>query len=95
MGLPEARQSTSLAQRLALPEGHYFEFVRGTLIEKAAPTFEHGLAQSGVGRTVGSRFRRAHLACALVLTAKRGQRVQPEPFEAEAFAVNELLGEAG
>lgn len=38
-------------------------------------------------------YRRTDLAYALVLTAKRGQRVQPEPFEAEAFEVNELLGD--
>ena len=189
MGPAEARQRTTLEQFLALPEGHRFELVRGTLIEKAAPTFEHGLAQSGVDRTVGARFarrtgsggpggwwfvveldvllggdvlrpdvcgyrrerlpekprerpvslapdwvcevlspstastdrvdklqayfragvphywlldpaegtlevyRRTDLADALVLTAKRGQRVQPEPFDAEAFEVNELLGD--
>lgn len=189
MGPAEARPATSLAQLLALPDGHRFELVRGTLIEKAAPTFEHGLAQSGVDRTVGSRFgrrggpggpggwwflveldvllgedvlrpdvcgfrrerlaekprqrplplapdwvcevlspstassdrvdklqvyfragvphywlldpvegtlevyRRTDLAYALVQTAKRGQRVNPEPFESETFEVDELLGE--
>jgi Uma2 family endonuclease len=40
-------------------------------------------------------YRRTDLAYALVLTAKRGQRVQPEPFDAEAFEVNELLGDDG
>lgn len=54
MGPAEA----TLVQFLALPEGHRFELVRGTLIEKAAPTFEHGLAQRGVDRTVGGRFAR-------------------------------------
>lgn len=186
----ESRQPFSLEEFLALPDGHRFELVRATLIEKAAPTFEHGLAQSGVDRTVGARFarkpggagpggwwflveldvllggdvlrpdvcgyrrerlaekprtrpvtlapdwvcevlspstassdrvdklqayfragvphywlldpvegtlevyRRTDLAYALVLTAKRGQRVNPEPFDAESFDVNELLGDS-
>lgn len=189
MGPAEARLRTTLAQYLSMPDGHRLELVRGSLMEKAAPTFEHGLAQSGVDRTVGSRFgrrpgsggpggwwflveldvllgedvlrpdvcgfrrerlpekprqrplalapdwvcevlspstasvdrvdklqtyfrsgvphywlldpvegtlevyRRTDLAYALVPTAKRGQQVQPEPFESEVFFVDELLGE--
>jgi len=37
-------------------------------------------------------FRCTELAYALVLSAHRGQRVRPEPFEAAEFAVDELLG---
>lgn len=58
MGPAEALTPKTLAEFLALPDGHRFELVRGTLVEKASPTFEHGLAQSGVDRTVGSRFAR-------------------------------------
>lgn len=189
MGPAESRRPTTLEEFLALADGHRFELVRGTLVEKAAPTFEHGLAQSGVDRTIGSRFarraggggpagwwflveldvllggdvlrpdvcgfrrerlpekprqrpvplapdwvcevlspstasvdrvdklqsyfragvahywlldpaegtlevyRRTDLADALVLAAKRGQRVRPEPFDAEAFDVDALFGD--
>jgi Uma2 family endonuclease len=37
-------------------------------------------------------FRRTDLAYALVLSAHRGQRIRPEPFEAEEVSVDELLG---
>lgn len=37
-------------------------------------------------------FRRTDLAYALVLSAHRGQRVRPEPFEAAELTVDELLG---
>ncbi len=40
-------------------------------------------------------YRRTAPAYALVLTARRGQRVQPEPFEGEGFEVNELRGDDG
>ena len=44
-------RSLTVADWLALPEGSRFELIDGELVEKAAPTFEHGRAQ---GRTVGA-----------------------------------------
>jgi Uma2 family endonuclease len=38
-------------------------------------------------------FRRTDLAYALVQSARRGQRLRPEPFQVLEFSVDELLGE--
>lgn len=43
--------SKTVADWLALPDGHRFELIDGELVEKAGPTLEHGRAQ---GHTAGA-----------------------------------------
>ena len=43
---------------LAQPEDARMELIDGELIEKAAPTFEHGVAQRGTAQAVGGPFHR-------------------------------------
>lgn len=51
-----ARMPVTLAEYVALPEGHDFELVRGTLVRKAAPTGEHGTISLGIGGTLFGGF---------------------------------------
>ena len=54
-----ARRQASLADFWAIPEGERFhEIVGGELIQKAAPSGEHGDAQAGVVGAVRPPFQR-------------------------------------
>lgn len=54
-----ARPAATLEDFWAIPEAERFhEFLGGELIEKAHPSGEHGSAQAGVVRAVGSPFHR-------------------------------------
>jgi Uma2 family endonuclease len=48
----------TLADWLALPDDARFELIDGELIEKAAPTFEHGRAQAHTSLAIGGQFDR-------------------------------------
>ena len=48
----------TLADWLALPEDARYELIDGELIEKAAPTFEHGQAQGGTVALIRPAFGR-------------------------------------
>ena len=51
MSIADRTGSKTVADWLAQPESARFELIDGELVEKAAPTFEHGRAQ---GHTVGA-----------------------------------------
>lgn len=54
-----AVRKATLAEFLAIPEGERFhEFVGGLLIEKAAPSAEHGTAQASVVGAIHGPFQR-------------------------------------
>lgn len=48
----------TLADWLALPEDARFELIDGELIEKAAPTFDHGTAQTLTAGAIAGAFHR-------------------------------------
>ncbi len=48
----------TLEEALARPESERVELIRGTLVQKAAPTGEHSDVQSHVDRGIGLRFDR-------------------------------------
>jgi Uma2 family endonuclease len=52
------RGSKTIDDWRALPDGHRFELIDGELVEKAAPSFSHGMAQSDVIEALGP-FRRS------------------------------------
>ena len=52
-GLPK-----TIADWLALPEGSRFELIDGELIEKAAPTIDHGIAQGMTVTMISAAFHR-------------------------------------
>jgi len=59
MSTPASRGRTAtVADWLAQPDGARAELIDGELIEKAAPTFEHGLAQGHTVGTLGGAFNR-------------------------------------
>jgi len=41
------KREVTIAEWLAMPEDRRLELIDGELVKKAAPTFEHGLAQAG------------------------------------------------
>jgi Uma2 family endonuclease len=45
-------QPATWADLRALPEERHAEIVRGTIVEKAAPTFDHGSAQFALGESL-------------------------------------------
>lgn len=47
-----------MADWLALPDDHRFELIDGELVEKAAPTFEHGRAQGHTAVAISGPFDR-------------------------------------
>lgn len=49
-------QPKTIADWLALPDDARFELIDGELIEKAAPTFEHGTAQTLIVGTLAGAF---------------------------------------
>jgi Uma2 family endonuclease len=49
-------QPKTIADWLALPDDSRFELIDGELVEKAAPTFEHGTAQTLVAGTLAGSF---------------------------------------
>src|SRR2546421_11881536 len=54
-----ARRKATIADFWAIPEASRFhELIDGELIEKAAPSGEHGGAQAGIVLTLGSSFQR-------------------------------------
>jgi Uma2 family endonuclease len=53
---PSTRGTYSLQDWLAQPEEAYLELVDGELIEKAAPGFDHGVAQGNTITAVGGQF---------------------------------------
>jgi Uma2 family endonuclease len=53
-----AKRSHTLSDWLAQPEGSRFELIDGELIEKAAPTIQHGIAQASTGASIGASFHR-------------------------------------
>jgi Uma2 family endonuclease len=52
------RDLVTLAEALARPESERVELIRGTLVQKALPTAEHGRAQLSVGSDLRRRFDR-------------------------------------
>lgn len=58
MGPAVARPQLTVEEFLAQSADGRVELIRGTLVEKAAPTEEHSRAQSGIDRRVGERFAR-------------------------------------
>jgi Uma2 family endonuclease len=52
------RHAATIADALARPESDRVELIRGSLVEKAAPTGEHSEAQVHIDRRVGDRFDR-------------------------------------
>lgn len=64
-------------------------------VEKLQTYFHSGVAHYWIVDPLEGTLevlRRTDLAYALVLSAHRGQRVRPEPFDAVEFSVDELLG---
>ncbi len=55
---PPHRSPKTIADWLGLPEGHRFELIEGELLERAAPAFEHGLAQRNASGAIGERYNR-------------------------------------
>jgi Uma2 family endonuclease len=54
-----ARRGATLEDFFAIPEGERFhELIGGSLTQKTAPSGEHGAAQAGVARGVGTPFHR-------------------------------------
>jgi len=53
-----AAQPATIEEALARPEEERVELIRGTLVQKAAPTGEHGGTQLDIARTVSNRFSR-------------------------------------
>jgi len=51
-----ARVPVTIDEYLALPAGHDFELVRGTLVQKAAPAGEHGSLALGIGASLVHEF---------------------------------------
>ena len=65
-------------------------------VEKLQSYFEGGVKHYWIVDPIDGRLeilRRTDLAYAVVQTAHRGQRLNPEPFEALEFSVDELLGD--
>ena len=56
-GAPRQSRAT-IAEWLAAPESRRLEIIDGELVEKAAPTAEHGFVQTKVITSVASRFNR-------------------------------------
>src|SRR5258705_13129510 len=52
------RGVATIAEALARPESERVELIRGTLVQKAAPTGEHGTAQTRIITGVTLRFDR-------------------------------------
>src|SRR5437762_2319243 len=48
----------SVADWLALPDAARIELIDGEFVEKAAPTFEHGLAQGHTVRAISGVYNR-------------------------------------
>jgi Uma2 family endonuclease len=55
---PSKSGTKTLADWLALPDGARVELIDGEFVEKAAPTFEHGLAQGGIVGVLRGPFNR-------------------------------------
>jgi Uma2 family endonuclease len=49
----------TIADWAALPEDARFELIDGELVEKAAPTYEHGAAQLGTGAALRRAYQRS------------------------------------
>ena len=58
MGSAHARQPLTLDEFLARDPDGREELIRGTLVEKAAPSGEHSSAQGGIDRRIGHKFDR-------------------------------------
>src|SRR5690348_3304500 len=59
MSIPASRSGPkTLADWLALAEDARVELIDGHFIEKAAPTFEHGLAQGHTAGQIGAAYNR-------------------------------------
>ena len=56
--LPAKGAPHTVADWLALPDGARIELIDGELVEKAAPTFEHGLAQLHTGSAISEVYNR-------------------------------------
>ncbi len=64
-------------------------------VEKLQTYFQFGVPHYWIVDPIEGTLevlRRTELAYALMLTAHRGQRVRPEPFDAAEMSVDELLG---
>lgn len=57
-GVASKPGSRTIADWLALPTDHRYELIDGELVEKAVPTFEHGLAQSHTVAAVDGAYGR-------------------------------------
>ena len=81
----------TIADWLAQPEERRLELIDGELVEKAAPSYEHGRVQSGtLGTTV---FRHQPDGYLVALRAEAHERVRAEPFDAIEVHVGVLLGD--
>jgi Uma2 family endonuclease len=58
MATVTARRPATLEEALARPDAARVELIRGSLVEKAAPTAEHSRTQVGLDRRLGERFDR-------------------------------------
>lgn len=58
MGTATRREAATVEDALARPEEERVELIRGTLVEKAAPTFDHSDAQLGTASTLSNLFQR-------------------------------------
>jgi len=56
--LPSKGQPKTIADWLALPDDARFELIDGELIEKAAPTIDHGVAQTLASGSIAAPFHR-------------------------------------
>jgi Uma2 family endonuclease len=58
MAIAAKRPEATIDDALARPDSDRIELIRGTLVEKAAPTSEHSSTQVHLDRRVGDRFDR-------------------------------------
>jgi hypothetical protein len=58
MAMPSKRLVATIEDALARPESDGVELIRESLMQKAAPTGEHGRTQVGFVRGVSDRFDR-------------------------------------
>src|SRR4051812_29711350 len=58
MSTARERSPVTIAEWLGHSDDEHLELIRGTLVEKAAPSYEHSDAQTGATITLGDFFQR-------------------------------------